>query len=110
MDELKYERVEGDLFGIVDKLRAIDDSYFVLRERKSGRLEVHSSAQKGNTLALVLPRKRLDSRDIEYVRYTRSERKKELLEEMRRENERITREQVAKAAKEVEREAERALN
>ena len=102
MDEMKYERIEGDLFGIADRIRAIDDSYFVLRERKSGRLEVHSLKQRGNTLALVLPRRRLDSRDVEYVRRTRSERKKELLEELRRENERLAKEETTRAVKKAE--------
>ena len=51
MDELRYERVEGDLFDITERIREIDESYFILRERKSGRLEVHSREQKGSTLA-----------------------------------------------------------
>lgn len=110
MDELRYERVEGDLFDITERIREIDESYFILRERKSGRLEVHSRAQKGSTLALVLPRKRLDCRDLEYVRRTRSERKRALLEEMRLENERLMREETARAVRQAELAAEHALS
>ncbi len=45
-DIMKYEEVTGDMCGIVGRLKEIDESYFVLRRRKSGRLELHSNAQR----------------------------------------------------------------
>lgn len=101
MNELKYERIESDLYGIVERLKEIDDSYFVLRERKSGRLELHCRSQRGKTHALFFPRKTLDCRDIELVLRTRRERADKLIGELERENrereKRITNAQIKKA-------------
>ncbi len=49
-------------------------------------------------------------RDLEYVRRTRSERKRALLEEMRLENERLMREETARAVRQAELAAEHALS
>lgn len=109
MDELKYERVDGDLYGIAERLKEIDDSYFVLRDRKSGRLELHSSAQRGSSYALTFARKTLDERDIRQVLATRRERAKELLAETERENAALERELIRSACKRAELETERLL-
>lgn len=102
-DIMKYEEVTGDMCGIVGRLKEIDESYFVLRRRKSGRLELHSNAQKGGSLCAVLPYERLDCCTLEYARRTRRERAERLVKELERENEKLLRSQMRVAAEAAER-------
>ena len=89
--------IEGDLFGICDRLKAIDDGYFVFHNYKTGKLEVHNRHDYPNTLCLVLPYDTLDERTVRKVRYTRAERVKEMIAKLDAENERLRRETVNKA-------------
>lgn len=95
------ERVENDLFGIADRLRSIDASYFILRT-DSG-FEVHNAAQRGSTFALRVPYPELDERTVTLVRRTRRERMEQLLKETEAENaalERRRQDEVMRAAAE----------
>ena len=88
-----YE-VKGDLYSIADRLKEIDDGYFIFYSYKNKRYEVHNSNQRGQTLSLILPYPVLDERAVRLVRKTRVERVKSLIEEMDRENERLEREKT----------------
>ena len=76
-----YE-VTSDLYSIADRLKEIDNGYFIFYSYKNKRYEVHNKSQRGQTLSLVLPYKTLDERTVRLVRKTRSERMKSLIEEM----------------------------
>ena len=39
--------IEDDLFGICGRLKSIDDGYFVFRNYKTGRFEVHNRKEIG---------------------------------------------------------------
>lgn len=92
--------VNGDLYSIVDRLKEIDEGYFIFYSYVNKRYEVHNKNQRGQTLSLVLPYNTLDERTVRLTRKTRSERAKSLFEEMERENERLekqkTKELIAK--------------
>lgn len=81
-----YE-VTSDLYSIAQRVKEIDDGYFIFYSYKDKRFEVHNKNQRGNTLSLVLPFSCLDERTIRHIRRTRSERVKLLMQEMERENE-----------------------
>lgn len=102
VDILKYETVDGDLTDITGRLKEIDPSYFVLRERKSGKLQLHSSAQRGSTLALSLPYRVLDCRTLELARRTRSERAEAEAAETERHNAVLERERKNALVKKAE--------
>ncbi len=87
-------RVESDVFGICDRLKSIDDGYFVVYDRHRSRFEVHNSRQRGSTFALAVPYASLDARVVELVRKTRVENAERLLSEMERENARREKERV----------------
>ena len=61
------------MFGICDRLKSIDDGYFVVYDRHRSRFEVHNSRQRGSTFALAVPYASLDARVVELVRKTRVE-------------------------------------
>lgn len=86
--------IESDMLGVCDRLKAIDDGYFVFLNYKTGKLEVHNSKDKPNTLCLVLPYDRLDERTVRRVRETRAERIADMLERIERENARLQAEKL----------------
>ena len=94
-------RVEHDLFGIVDRLRAIDDGYFVVYDKNRSTFEVHHSRQRGDTFALSVPYPSLDERTVRLVRRTRAENAKRLFEEMDRENRKLEKRRIKEAAEKV---------
>lgn len=103
-----YE-VKGDLYSIADRLKEIDNGYFIFYSYKNKRHEVHNTNQRGHTLSLIVPYSVLDERTVRLVRKTRAERVKSLIEEMERENARIEREQTNALIKKKQDEYENAL-
>lgn len=78
--------IESDLFGIVARLKSIDDGYFVVYDKSAHAFEVHNARQRGDTFALRVPYPSLDARTVTHVLRTRSENAKKLLEEMEKSN------------------------
>ena len=84
-----HEVITADLFDIAARVKEIDSCYFVARNYKTGKFELHAEGQKGSTLALKLPYNRLDMRTLDLARKTRRERVDALLKEMEQANAKI---------------------
>ncbi|MCL1945429.1 MAG: hypothetical protein FWF56_06480 [Firmicutes bacterium] len=82
-------KITGDLYDICNRIKQIDESYFLVRNHNLNRFELHSSNQKGNTLCLVIPYSKLDTRTLEFARKTRVERHEKLLKDMDLYNQRL---------------------
>lgn len=78
-------RVECDVCDIAQRIRAVDEHYFIVYNRVLHRFELHDSSFE-DTFACVLPFARLDERSIRHARRTRVERVAKLLEELDAEN------------------------
>lgn len=78
--------IKEDLFDVAKRLRQIDVNYRLYFNKLLGRFEVHNHAQRGNSLAVVVPYDKLDARTITLVRKTRVENAKRLLAEMEKAN------------------------
>lgn len=79
-------RITNDLYSIAERLKEIDDGYFILYNKKSGRYEVHSSKQHHDTYCLAVPYDCLDARTVELVKSTRREYMDNILNEIERNN------------------------
>ncbi len=77
-----YIPINSDLFGITDRLKSVDEGYFVLYNKASSRFEVHNSKNKGDTLCVVVPYESLDARTVSHVKRTRAERVEQLMKEL----------------------------
>lgn len=102
--------VNDDLYFVARRLKEIDGTYFVFYNYKKRKYEVHSSGQRGNTLALTVPYGVLDARTVELVRKTRSGRIKQLLAETETENALINLKRRREELKHAENKAEKALS
>ena len=65
--------ITNDVFDIAQRIKEIDQDYFVVYDKKLCRFEVHNKRQKPDTLSLVLPYDTLDCRAIDKVLSTRTE-------------------------------------
>lgn len=59
-------RIENDLFGIVDRLKNIDNDYAVYYDKCKGKFELHNMRLRP-TLQIVFPYSRLDKRVVDYA-------------------------------------------
>lgn len=78
--------VESDCLFIVQRLREIDESYFVMFNLDTKKFELHSHAQKKKTYCLTFPFETLDERALVLARKTRVENSDKIFEEMERQN------------------------
>lgn len=62
-------KIESDVFDICERIKVIDENYFVLFNLNSNKFEIHNSKYK-NSYCLTIPYRQLDSRVIELLHST----------------------------------------
>lgn len=82
----KLFEIESDCLEIVDRLKAIDPSYYVVRNLDTQKFELHSRDQKPFSYCLTIPFDTLDERTISLALKTRVQNSDKLFEELEREN------------------------
>jgi len=85
----KYLVSVGDVFGVEQRLKEIDEGYRVFYNKAKHRYEVHNVRYRPNSLVLVSPYSELDSRLVRLVRSSRTERAKDIFLEVEEHNEKI---------------------
>ena len=86
--------VMHDTFDIATRIREIDPDYFIVRNYKTQKFELHAKNKRGGSLCLVLPYNSLDARTLTYARRTRAERAVTLIAEMQTANEKLNKRQA----------------
>ena len=79
------ERIDTDLFDISNRLKEIDESYVVFRNKKLHRFEIYANG----VLQIAVPFDRLDARTLKLARETRLENMQRLIERIDAENARL---------------------
>ena len=80
-------RLDTDNLYILERLKEIDESYYLVYNLNRKCFEVHSEEQRGGSYCFTSPFSILDERIIEYARKTRSIRRDEIIREIDLENE-----------------------
>ena len=75
------KKIENDTFDICDRLKSIDEGYFVVFNTKRDRYEVHNSFQR-ETFCFVVPYKQLDSRTVDFCLKTRRQNAMQFFKEI----------------------------
>lgn len=65
-----YELIEHDLYSIASRLKDISDGYFLVRNRRRNKFEVHNIYNIGSTYCFTVPFDKLDNRTLIYCRET----------------------------------------
>lgn len=82
----KSFEIESDCLDIVQRIKAIDSSYFVVYNLENNSFELHSHEQRASTYCLTFPFDVLDERSVLYTLKTRVQNSDKLFEEMERQN------------------------
>ena len=86
----------SDPMSISRRIKEIDAGYRLFFNNKTNRVEVHNKNNIGDTLSLVCPFDKIDTRLIVLLRQTRRERSKEVFEEIEKNNAKLEDEQTNK--------------
>ncbi len=81
--------IQNDTFYISERLKEIDESYFLIYNFDKEKFEVHSSAQHGSTYCLTVPYSVLDERTLDLVRKTQAVNVDTIISELDKENEKM---------------------
>jgi len=84
-----YQIINSDPHDISSRIKEVDLNYFIARNYKTNKFELHASNRRGGSLCLVLPFEVLDERTINYARRTRVENATKLFREMEASNKRL---------------------
>ena len=88
-------KIESDVFNIINRIKEIDDGYFILYNTNSKKFEVHN--QKNiNTYCLTIPYSSLDSRTIELIHKTSIKHYDKIIEELNDDNEKYRKKEIEK--------------
>ena len=81
-----YLKIQSDVYFICQRLREIDDSYFVMYNLDRQAYEVHSNAQGRDSFCFTVPFEQLDGRTIEFALKTSAHRRDEIINEIEKNN------------------------
>ena len=95
MSKSQLTEVTNDLFDISSRLKSINPNYKIYHNAQTDKFEVHDvSRPRGATLAFTVPYRELDSRTLDYARFTRVQNAERLLAEVEEHNRKLEREEV----------------
>lgn len=81
--------IQSDTFYISQRLKEIDESYFIIYNFEREKFEIHSSSQVGSTYCLTVPYNVLDERTLDLVRKTQAVNVDKIVQEIDFENEKL---------------------
>lgn len=81
--------IDNDVLGVSDRLKSIDDGYFILFNVMSGKFEVHNTHNKKNTYCFVVPFDALDVRTVYHCQETLIANSDKLIRQMNENNRKL---------------------
>lgn len=89
-------KIESDVFNIINRIKEIDENYYIVYNTNSKKFEVHNSGNV-NSYCLTIPYKNLDVRTIELIHKTAIRNYDKVIKQMDEENERLQEKEINKA-------------
>lgn len=90
----KSFKIESDCLDIVQRIKAIDENYFVMYNLNTQKYELHNSEQKQRTYCLTFPFDTLDERAYLHVLKTRVQNADKIFKELDRQNKLLEQKQI----------------
>lgn len=87
-------KLKSDNLFITDRLKEIDNSYFVLYDTKTKKYQLHSDCQSETSYCLTFPFNSLDNRAIDFALKSRVQNKKKIFDEIEKENEKFIKSKI----------------
>ena len=79
-------KIHSDALLVTQRLKQIDENYFVVYNTSKNRYELHHKKQIGNTYCLACPYPFLDERFINLAQKTKIENSNEIIEQIEKHN------------------------
>lgn len=93
--------ITSDCLDISNRLKSIDNSYYIVFDTKKQKYEVHSKDQVLESYCFTSPYNSLDERLIYFALKTRSQNKDNLLKELEKENQKFIKDQQNKQKEKI---------
>ena len=89
-------KIESDVFNIVNRIKEIDNNYFVIYNTNCQKFEIHNSKYK-SSYCLTVPYKNLDVRVIDLLHKTAIRNYDKIVKKIEEDNINLQNEQIRKA-------------
>jgi len=86
-------KIENDVFDIINRLKEIDEGYYIVYNTNSKKNEIHNKYTK-NSYCLTIPYSQLDERTIVLANNTHVRNYKKILESIEENNDRLQTEKI----------------
>lgn len=98
MSTSKLVEVTDDLFDVASRLKSVNPNYKVYLNMQTDKYEVHDASKPhGSTFAFVVPYEELDSRTVDFAKFTRVQNAEKLFRDVEEHNDKIQRNAVYNA-------------
>ena len=87
-------QINTDALFITNRLKQIDEDYYVIYSTTKKRYELHHKNQIGGSYCLACPYPVLDERFVVLAQKTRSENRKKLMQEIDDQNEKLEKQNI----------------
>lgn len=94
--------IHDDVLGIADRLKSIEDGYFILFNTMSGKYEVHSTCNPDSTYCFIVPYDALDVRTVHYCIETLNANKDKLLKKIDDDNAKLQKDRMRDFSNKIE--------
>ena len=88
-------KIESDVFNIINRIKEIDENYFIVYNTNSKKFEVHNQ-RNVNSYCLTIPYKNLDARTIELIHKTSLKNYDKIIKELDDDNEKYKKKEIDK--------------
>lgn len=88
-------KIESDVFDITQRIKEIDDGYFIMFNVNSKKFEIHNKNTK-NGYCLTVPYCQLDNRTIELIHKTHIKNYDKIVKSLDEDNEKLNNKQIEK--------------
>ncbi len=90
----KLFEISSDCLDIVQRIKSIDNNYFVLYNLEQDKFELHNHSQVGNSYCLTFPYDTLDERAYLFTLKTRVQNSDKIFAEMDEDNKKLEEKQI----------------
>ena len=94
-------KIISDCLEISERIKSIDNSYYIVFDTKRQKYEVHSALQAIDSYCFTSPYNSLDERLLYYAMKTRSHNREKLFKEMEKENQKYLKNQQTKQKEKI---------
>ena len=88
-------KIESDVFNIINRIKEIDDGYYIMYNLSNKKFEVHNKYQK-NSYCITIPYSQLDERTIKLINETSIKNYDKIVKDLEQNNKKYQEKEINK--------------